>query len=768
MARIGRAALVAALVVPVVAGGAVAVAIASNDTSKPVVVPETWEQAWRDGHVREGEDVVLAWGDLPGADPTRATLDLRFDPARAVTALDALYDVDVRDLAVAAEDGAIGSHKVVVVVEGTWSEGPGSARSATTAVAHGGLSGGSRGVSGAVDDGIGVVRTGVAALPGAGGVDVPAPSWPLARGFAEMVQEFAQREAPHGRLAADSAGAFADASAAYVATVGAAEGIGDPSDLVRSPWLPWSSARLGDGGWLLLQYLAERDGDGTVARIWRGGDGTQTALDAYRGGAGLSQVALNRRVTEYAMRTVTWDLGGSRTLADAVAQLDPVLLAGRTTPLDAVPDDPGHYRVPEAFAPSDYGFNLVHLKPERVGGTVHVRLRGNSTAADAGWSVGFVALAGDTARYSPVTEGDDEELQFALREGEQDVYLVVVGTPSRTHTIDSARGYGDVPRYPYELRVAGATVADETAATPAAGGHRHANGGGWVDDAARVDADAYVGPYAVVRGDARVSGTARIEGRAWVEGGAVVEGAAVVRDMAVVRGDARLGGSVVVGGDAVVAFDCDAGTYVAYAPERTCDGRDAAPDRNEPAQPLPPEALAFSDPTLAPPVPPVVVAPDDEPTASPTPGASATPTPPGTTTAPPVAQGPVPPPADDTGAGGVAPPEPVTAGGCAATYRVTTSWEGDGKAWYQAEVAVTAGTAGVNGWAVSWTLPGSKNITAVWNAQLGTSGPSVTAENMSYNGTLKANETTVFGLQGSAPSPDVARAVPEVRCTQTR
>ena len=95
---------------------------------KTVVVPAAWEPAWQDAHVREGQDVVLAWGDRAGADPTRAPAEVRFDAARAVAQLDALYALDVHDLDVVAEDGAIARHKIVVVVDGTWSSGSRSAR----------------------------------------------------------------------------------------------------------------------------------------------------------------------------------------------------------------------------------------------------------------------------------------------------------------------------------------------------------------------------------------------------------------------------------------------------------------------------------------------------------------------------------------------------------------------------------------------------------------------------------------------------------------
>ena len=91
-----------------------------------------------DGHVREGQDVVLAWGDRAGADPSTAPAELRFDAARAVAQLDALYALDVFDLGVVDDDGAIARHKIVVVVDGTWS-GPGAPTGVVVVPSVGGL-----------------------------------------------------------------------------------------------------------------------------------------------------------------------------------------------------------------------------------------------------------------------------------------------------------------------------------------------------------------------------------------------------------------------------------------------------------------------------------------------------------------------------------------------------------------------------------------------------------------------------------------------------
>ena len=84
---------------------------------------------------------------------------------------------------------------------------------------------------------------------------------------------------------------------------------------------------------------------------------------------------------------------------------------------------------------------------------------------------------------------------------------------------------------------------------------------------------------------------------------------------------------------------------------------------------------------------------------------------------------------------GVEPPEPIPASACSATYTVVNHWTSDGQNWFQAEVVVTAGSSGVDGWAVSWALPQGVQISTVWNARLGTSGSTATAENMGWNGT---------------------------------
>ncbi|MEU8167785.1 cellulose binding domain-containing protein [Micromonospora sp. NPDC049004] len=88
---------------------------------------------------------------------------------------------------------------------------------------------------------------------------------------------------------------------------------------------------------------------------------------------------------------------------------------------------------------------------------------------------------------------------------------------------------------------------------------------------------------------------------------------------------------------------------------------------------------------------------------------------------------------------------PPSGAACTATYRTVNSWSGG----FQGEVTVTAGTAAVNGWTVTWNLSNGQSISQVWNGTLSTSGSTATVRNVSYNGSLAPGGTTTFGFLGS-------------------
>lgn len=72
---------------------------------------------------------------------------------------------------------------------------------------------------------------------------------------------------------------------------------------------------------------------------------------------------------------------------------------------------------------------------------------------------------------------------------------------------------------------------------------------------------------------------------------------------------------------------------------------------------------------------------------------------------------------------------------------------------FTADVKVTAGDSGLNGWTVTVNLPGGAAVTSAWSAQnSGTSG-TVRFTNVSYNGQVGARQSTNFGFQGTGTGP---------------
>ncbi|PZG12244.1 cellulose-binding protein [Micromonospora craterilacus] len=112
------------------------------------------------------------------------------------------------------------------------------------------------------------------------------------------------------------------------------------------------------------------------------------------------------------------------------------------------------------------------------------------------------------------------------------------------------------------------------------------------------------------------------------------------------------------------------------------------------------------------------------------------------------------------GGGTTPPPTNPPAGACAATYRVTNSWSGG----FQGEVQVTAGSAAIRGWRVTWTYANGQQISQAWNATVSSSGSAVTATNVSYNGGLGAGASTTFGFLASNTGTN---STPTLTCTAT-
>ncbi|MBY8871322.1 cellulase family glycosylhydrolase [Micromonospora sp. PLK6-60] len=103
-------------------------------------------------------------------------------------------------------------------------------------------------------------------------------------------------------------------------------------------------------------------------------------------------------------------------------------------------------------------------------------------------------------------------------------------------------------------------------------------------------------------------------------------------------------------------------------------------------------------------------------------------------------------------------PPPSNGRSCAASYAVTGQWQGG----FQAEVRVTAGGSAISGWTVTWTFANGQQVTQAWNATVTTSGSTVTARNVDYNGSISAGGSATFGFVGSSSG---ANGVPSLSCT---
>jgi chitodextrinase len=89
-------------------------------------------------------------------------------------------------------------------------------------------------------------------------------------------------------------------------------------------------------------------------------------------------------------------------------------------------------------------------------------------------------------------------------------------------------------------------------------------------------------------------------------------------------------------------------------------------------------------------------------------------------------------------------------GGCSAAATVQTQWQ---EGYVIEPVRVTnTGTATINAWTVTFTLPAGHTVTGSWNTALTVSGQSVTARNAAHNGMLAPGTNTSFGFQVRRPN----------------
>lgn len=99
---------------------------------------------------------------------------------------------------------------------------------------------------------------------------------------------------------------------------------------------------------------------------------------------------------------------------------------------------------------------------------------------------------------------------------------------------------------------------------------------------------------------------------------------------------------------------------------------------------------------------------------------------------------------------------PSTGGGCTASYRVTSQWQGG----FVAEVTVTnTGPARTRAWTVRWAAAAGQAINNLWNGEQTMNGGTVSVRNLAFNGAIDPGGATAFGFVGSStgvPNPPAA------------
>ncbi|KPK48250.1 MAG: hypothetical protein AMK72_07350 [Planctomycetes bacterium SM23_25] len=256
----------------------------------------------------------------------------------------------------------------------------------------------------------------------------------------------------------------------------------------------------------------------------------------------------------------------------------------------------GIYRIPWEEAPEPFGVNIVRLVADEGAREFAVDFRGlHDPDCYSDWRACIVAVGHDgKRRYSPMW--NKGRMAMKCRPDDCAYWLTVAATPTALCTGNLGQSIYSgrhAYRYPWSVQLSAARpgtprniradlgeiallypVPDsvpqphDTAAgkrylrklTGLLGratnvesqaraemdrmkkGKRHANGGGWVADGAKVAATAYVGPDAMVLGSAQVLDRAIVEDYAVVTGDAVVSDHARVSGRAVVEDGAKVNG----------------------------------------------------------------------------------------------------------------------------------------------------------------------------------------------------------------------------------
>ncbi|HEY0002020.1 MAG TPA: DUF6055 domain-containing protein, partial [Actinoplanes sp.] len=333
--------------------------------AKAVYIPASWQSTgevpWSADRTLESANFVLLWGEKSGTSPKTAASPYNFDPDNILAQLESVYAFYVNTMKFTPESGALAQYKIDVIVTQTWN------RTELNAWATGG----------SADGKVGVINIAPgAALPG---------SWGLAHELGHVFQNLTFLGRSGYGFTDPSSGTFWEASAEYMAMqVYPDGGAGDLTRFLRTENLAYSSSRHHYGAWMLPRYLVDSNGGIEIFnRIWNEAKNTEHPLETYRRIAGLTQEQLNAQLAGYAQHQVTYDYSNKSHFQPFITNVYGAgfINAYNGVPVDAVNQAAGHYAIPDALAPSDYGYNKIKLVPSSSGALVRLHFKGHVNSA---------------------------------------------------------------------------------------------------------------------------------------------------------------------------------------------------------------------------------------------------------------------------------------------------------------------------------------------------------------------------------------------------
>lgn len=597
---------------------------------KTVFKPAEWSRAGtpyygllNDTRSLQSDNFVIFWGSAVGNDPTQATPnDRRFNPKSVCDTLEKIYVRFIKELKFCSDAPTtnLGKYKIIIVMLGTFgANGP-------QGFAFGGTYEGT----------IGAMWVDPAAVKDGGAL-----SHELTHTLQGMIS-IQENKVGGGFNSGDASGFFWEGHANYMRSM-MYQKMAD-TDIPR--WMAtrnyhWSSTRHHYANFHLLMYIQEMDGFDMTRRLWAESTRGEHPLVTLRRLKGITQAQLNDYLYGYAKKQATFDIAVDRNsvvnatnsfgtvirkVANDFKNQQPRYMWKQYTLLKQVAGSTDRYVVPDAWAPQDYGMNIIPLYPSCTGTNkaVTVKFKGHTEVNPtfAGWRYGFVTSKtdGTVSRYSPMYSANESQVSFDLQTGEANIFLVVFGAPATHTSYVWEPGFPKIKRYPYEVKIANAVPEgyqsdDLFRSYLRTNGKKHSNGGGWVTNGTTIASTVYVGPKAIVRGgnysgNVRIEGTAQvynatmsgnviIRGNACINGGTFTEnaiaednafmeactmkGTALATDNVFVFG-VNYSGNVIMGGDSENG-NCSSGVYLQFPHgnngRNDCDGKGASDASNQ-------------------------------------------------------------------------------------------------------------------------------------------------------------------------------------------